>query len=158
VTEASTLPVFSDRRLVVVKTPKIPASARAAFADYLKDPLKSTTLVLQSEEKKLDFKDALGAAAGAAGAVVVFAPLKDDEASRKLVAQAGASGRKLTQEAADRLVAEAGSDWGVLSQELEKILLYSVKGEITRDDVLQCLGYQKAADPGRCRGSSRIAA
>ncbi len=147
VAEASTLPVFSDKRLVVVKTAKISASARATLAAYLRDPLKSTTLVLQSEERKPDAKDALAAAASAAGAVVVFSPLKDDEASRKLVAQAAQAGRKLSGDAAERLVAEAGTDWGVLSQELEKVLLYRESGEISVDDVRQCLGYQKAADP-----------
>lgn len=147
VAEASTLPVFSDKRLVLVRNPKIPAAARAAFVEYLKDPLASTTLVLQCEDRKLDFKDALGAAAGKAGAVVVFAPLKDEEAAAKLAAGAAKAGRALTEDAAERLVAEAGTDWGVLAQELDKLLLYCAKGEIGVDDVVLCLGYQKAADP-----------
>lgn len=147
VAEASTLPVFSERRLVLVKTPKILAAARGVYVDYLKDPLKTTTLVLQSEERKFDARDALFSAAAAAGAVVVFSPLKDDEAARKLVAEAAAINRNLAGEAAERLVAEAGSDWGVLKQELEKVLLFTKAGQITVDDVRQCLGYQKAADP-----------
>jgi DNA polymerase III delta subunit len=103
--------------------------------------------VLQSEERKADAKDAMTSAAAAAGAVVVFAPLKDDEAARKLSAEAVKGGRKLAPGAAERLVAEAGTDWGVLSQELEKVLLYSKGAEVSVDDVLHCLGYQKAADP-----------
>src|SRR5688572_4883732 len=76
VAEASTLPVFADKRLVVVQSPKVPAEARAAIAEYLKDPLKSTTLVLQLEERKADPRDALVKAVSAAGAVCVLGPLR----------------------------------------------------------------------------------
>lgn len=147
VSEASTLPVFADKRLVLVKNPKLPAEARAALAEYLKDPLPSTTLVLLSEEKKPDMKDALAKACDKAGAVVTFAPLRDEEAARRLQEEARKAGKALAADAAEALVAEAGTDWGVLRQELEKALLFSKGREITREDALACLGYRKAADP-----------
>src|SRR5262249_22605111 len=125
-----------------------PAGARAAFAEYLKDPLKSSTLVLFSEDKKPDPKDALAQAASAAGAVCVVQPLREGEAEEKLKAKARSAGKKLSEEAASTLVAEAGTDWAILSQELEKTLLFSSgEKEITADHALECLGYQKAADP-----------
>lgn len=147
VTEASTLPVFADKRLVLIKNPKLSAEARAALAEYLKDPLPSTTLALFSEEKKADLKDALTKAASQAGALVVFAPMRDEEAARRLQEEARKAGKTLSDDAAEALVAEAGTEWGVLRQELEKALLFSKGADITREDALACLGYRKAADP-----------
>ena len=148
VSECSTLPAFADRRLIIVRNPKIPASAREAFACYLKDPLASTTLVLLSDEKKPDARDALSKAAASAGAVCVFAALREEEAQAKLKAAAKAAGKTLSDEAAAALVSEAGTDWGLLSQELEKAVLYAAASkEITGEDALAVLGYRKAADP-----------
>lgn len=147
VAEASTLPVFAQKRLVIVKNPRIPAEARAALMEYLKDPLPSTTLVLLSEEKKPDAKDALTAAAARAGALVVFAPMRDEEAARRLQEEARKLGKGMTEDAAETLVAEAGTEWGLLLQELEKALLFAQGRQVTREDVLACLGYRKAADP-----------
>ncbi|MBI3553887.1 MAG: DNA polymerase III subunit delta [Elusimicrobia bacterium] len=148
VSECSTLPVFAERRLVIVANPKIPAAARAALAEYLKDPLLSTTLVLLSEDRKPDAKDALSKAASAAGALCTFSPLREEEAVERLKAAARTAGKVLSDEAAAALVAEAGTDWGVLSQELEKALLYAAqKPSISGADALAVLGYRKAADP-----------
>lgn len=147
VSEALTLPVFSDRRLIVVSSPNIPAAARAVFSEYLKDPLPSTTLVLFSDERKIDAKDALAKAASAAGAVCLFSPLREDEAQERLKAEAKRAGKELSDEAAAVLVGEVGTDFGLLKQELEKALLFSGSKEISGEQALQCLGYRKAADP-----------
>ena len=148
VSEAMTLPVFADKRLVIVRSPKLPAEARAAFAEYLKSPSATTTLVLLSEDRRPDRKDALAAAAGAAGAVCVFSPLTDEEALSRLAAEAGKAGKTLAPEAAEAMVGEAGTDWGILAGELEKLILFV--GPAPRIDAaaaLQCLGYTKSADP-----------
>ena len=146
--EALTLPVFADRRLVIVRSPKIPAEARAAFAEYLKSPSPTTTLVLLSDERRPDKKDALAAAASAAGAVGLFAPLSDEEAAERLIAAAKKAGKALAPEAADAIVAEAGTDWGILNGELEKLILFvGAEAAIGTDAALLCLGYRKSADP-----------
>lgn len=148
VAEAMTFPIFSDKRLVIVNNPKIPAAAKTAFVEYLKDPLKSTTLVLLSEEKKADLKDALTAAASRAGAVGVFSPLKEEDAQDRLVAAARQAGKILSPEAAATLVAEAGTNWSILRQELDKALLFRASAkELSQEDVVQCLGFRKSADP-----------
>lgn len=148
VSEAMTLPVFSDRRLVVVRSPKIPAEARAAFADYLRSPSPTTTLVLLSDDRRPDKKDALAAAAAAAGAVGLFAPLGEGEAAERLIAEAKKAGKTLAPEAAEAIVGEAGTDWGILSGELEKLVLFTgAETAIGPAAALQCLGYRKSADP-----------
>jgi len=148
VAEAMTLPVFADRRLVIVRNPRISAEARAAFAEYLKSPSATTTLVLLNDDRRPDKKDALAAAAGAAGAVCVFSPLDEGEAVERLLAEAKRAGKTLAADAVDALVSEAGTDWGILSGELEKVVLFTGKGtEITLPAVLECLGHRRSADP-----------
>jgi DNA polymerase-3 subunit delta len=148
VAEALTLPVFSDKRLVIVRSPKLPAEARAIFADYLKSPSATTTLVLLSEDRRPDKKDALANAAAAAGAACIFSPLTDEEATGRLIQEAKKAGKTLAPDAADALVGEAGTDWGILAGELEKLILFvGAAPEIDAASALQCLGYRKSADP-----------
>jgi DNA polymerase-3 subunit delta len=148
ITEAMTLPVFSDRRLVVVESAKLPAEARTALAGYLKSPSPSTSLVLFSEERKLDIRDALIKAAAAAGAVCLFKPLREEDAMARLQAEARRIGKALGAEAAEALVAEAGTDWAILKQELEKAALFAAQAqEIGPEHIAACLGYQKNTDP-----------
>jgi len=146
--EAMTLPVFSDKRLVIVRNPKIPAEARAALAEYLKKPSPSTTLILLSEDRRPDKKDALANAAEAAGAVVVFSPMTEDEAVERLIAEAKRAGKTMAPEAAAALVEEAGGDWGILSGELEKAILFAGKETaIGLEAIAASLGHHQAADP-----------
>jgi len=148
ISEALTLPVFADKRLVIVRSPKIPAEARAAFTDYLRSPSSSTTLVLLSEDRRPDKKDALAAAAANAGAVCVFSPLTEEEAIEKLLAEAKKAGKNLDPAAAAALAEQAGTDWGILSGELEKALLFAGKAtDIGLEAVSAVMGFSKAADP-----------
>ncbi len=148
ISEALTLPVFADKRLVIVRSPKIPAEARAAFAEYLKSPSPTTTLVLQSEDRRPDKKDALANAAAAAGAVCIFSPLTDEEAVERLLAEAKKAGKNLDPAAAAALTEQAGTDWGILSGELEKALLFAgTSTEIGMDAVSANIGFRKATDP-----------
>ncbi len=148
VAEAMTLPVLAPRRLVVARAPKLSAEARAVLADYLKSPSPTTTLVALCEDRRVDRKDALAAAAAAAGAVCVFAPLDAARAAERLIARAKEAGKTLAPEAADALVAEAGGDWGILSGELDKLLTFvGEQTEIGLDAVAACLGYRASADP-----------
>jgi DNA polymerase-3 subunit delta len=148
ITEALTLPVFADRRLVIVRNPKIPAEARAAYTDYLRSPSATTTLVLLSEDRKPDKKDALAAAAAQAGAVCVFSPLTEEEAVERLLAEAKKAGKNLDPAAAAALAEQAGTDWGILSGELEKALLFAGKAtDIGLEAVSAVMGFSKATDP-----------
>ena len=141
VSEAMTLPPFGGGRLVIARSPKIPAEAKARLIEYLIDPTAGVTLVLLSDEPRPDRKDALAAAAEKAGAVVSFSPLTEEEAVERLVAQARQAGKTLAPEAAAAIVEEAGTDWGVLSGELEKAVLFAGKSAtIGLEAVSACLG------------------
>ena len=148
VSAANTPPVFSDRRLVLVRGSRMPAEARRALAEYLADPLPSTTLVLQSDDKKPDAKDAVANAAAKHGGVVVFAPLGEDEAAARLTQEAKRAGVTLAADAAEAVVEEAGTHWGILRSELDKLLLFAKdRKTISREDALACLGYRQSANP-----------
>lgn len=148
VAEAMTLPVFSERRLVIARSVKIPAEAKSVLGDYLRAPSATTTLVLMSDERRPDKKDALAAAAAAAGALVVYSPLTEEAAVAKLLGEASKLGKELDPAAAEALVAEAGTDWPVLAQELEKAVLFAGKAKaVGLEAVGACLGYRKNIDP-----------
>lgn len=146
--EAMTLPILAERRLVIVRSPRLPAEAKAAFAAYLKTPSSSTTLVLLSEDRRPDRKDALAAAAAAVGAVGVFSPLSEEEAVARLAAAAQMADKRLAPEAAEALVAEAGTDWGILAGELEKLLVFvGAEKYVPLEAARECLGFRQSADP-----------
>ncbi|MBI4347443.1 MAG: DNA polymerase III subunit delta, partial [Elusimicrobia bacterium] len=148
VSAANAPPVFADRRLVLLRGTKLLADGRKTLAEYLADPLPSTTLVLQSDDKKPDGKDALASAADKLGGVVVFAPMSEEEAVSRLVAEAKKAGVDLDGEAAETIVEEAGTQWGILRAELDKVLLYAKdRKSVSREDALACLGYRQAANP-----------
>ena len=148
ISEALTLPVFMDKRLVIVRNPKIPAEARAALAEYLRAPSPTTTLVLQSEDRRPDKKDALAAAVAQAGAICIFSPLTEDMAVERLMAEAKKAGKHLDPAAATALAAEAGMDWGILAGELEKAILFAGNNSsIGMEAISASMGFRKATDP-----------
>lgn len=147
VADALTPPAFSPRRLIIVDNPKLAAGARQIFAEYLATPLETTTIAFISDEKRPDPKDVLARAVGACGSVCLIGPLGEEEAQRRLQEEAKKAGKTLDMDAAAAMVQEAGTDWMILRQELEKALLFAQGASVTRQDVLACLGYQKALDP-----------
>lgn len=148
VSAALTPPMLAARRLLVWKTQKLSMEARKRLAEYLSDPLASTTVVLCTEDRKADPKDLLIGAVAALGGLITFRPLREDEAVAGLRQAASDAGATLPADAAELLVEEAGLQWGVLRAELDKLLLFT-KGrtEIGRDDVVSCLGYRQASNP-----------
>lgn len=148
VSECLTIPVFAERRLVVLRGAKLGTAARSILADYLKSPSATSTLVLFSDEKKPDAKDALTATAARAGAVCVFGPLSEEEARRLLRQAARQAGKEVSEEAVETILAEVGTQEALLRQELDKLILFCAgRKEIDLAAAAACLGYQKAADP-----------
>lgn len=143
-----TPPMFSSRRLVVVRNTRFSAAGRKKLADYLREPLATSTLVLISQERKPAAKDALAAGVEALGGIVLFKPLGEGEAAARLISEAARAGVALNDDAAKLLVEEAGCEWGILRTELEKVLLF-VKGKekASVEDAMACLGYRRQTNP-----------
>src|SRR5439155_20822878 len=141
-------PTYAEKQLVVIQSARLGIEAKKALAEYLKEPFLSTVLVIAADDRKPDYRDVLTAQAAASDGVVVFKPLREEEAVARLREAAGRAQTALEENAARLLVQEAGTDWGILQAELEKLILYSKgRGRINRDDVLACLGYRKASNP-----------
>lgn len=148
VSACQTPPMFSDRRLVVVRNAKFAAPARKLFAEYLRDPLSSTILFMISPEARPDNKDALASAVKALGGVVLFKPMRENEAVKRLIDEAKRMGFTLATAAADALVEEAGTEWGILRAELQKVKLFiGEKTEAGVPEIAACLGYSQKSNP-----------
>ncbi|MBI4387378.1 MAG: DNA polymerase III subunit delta [Elusimicrobia bacterium] len=148
VAAALTPPLMSERRLVVVKNPRLGVEGKKTLAQYLRSPLETTTLILCSEERRLDIRDVLAAAAAALGGVVLCKPLRAPEAAERLIEEARKRQKNLSPEAARMMVEEAGTEWRLLGAELEKLILYARNRQsISPEDALACLGYRQNANP-----------
>lgn len=144
----ATPPMFSARRVVIVRNAEFAAAGRRILADYLRSPLETTTLVLLSGEAKADPKDAIAMGVAALGGVVLFKALAEGEAVARLRDEARRGGFELEAAAAELLVSEAGGNWGILRAELEKLRLFVAgKQKAGVEDAAACLGYRKEANP-----------
>lgn len=141
---AATPPMFSERRLVVVRRADFGAPALRQLAEYLRDPLPTTVLVLSSTAAWPDKKDPAWSAAQALGGVVTFKAMTPDDAARRLREEAKKLGFDLAPAAAELMVEESGSEWGVLRAELEKVSLFvKDKGAASPEDAAACLGWRR---------------
>ncbi|MBI5244737.1 MAG: DNA polymerase III subunit delta [Elusimicrobia bacterium] len=146
-----TAPMFSERRLVVVRSLRFKAEARRALAAYLAEPVPTTTLVLFATDgaaQKKGEKDILADAVARHGLTLTFGPLGTEEAAARLKEEARQAGFELPEEAVAAILDEAGTSWGILKGEVEKIRLF-LKGRKScgPEDVLACLGFRRDAGP-----------
>lgn len=147
ISELLSLPVFSERRFVIVEIPDAGAVLKKALLEYLKSPLVSSVLILHSDEPKPDLRDSLFHEISRQGAVCVFPKLKENEAVSQALKLINKSGKNISREACELLVREVGADWGLLSQEIEKLCLFAEGPEVSLKEVSLSLGYRKESDP-----------
>ncbi len=120
---ASEMPVFAERRLVIVKTAeKLSARESEALLDYLKDPVETTTLAFVSPklDGRLKFTQALSRTA----VTIDCSPLREAQLIPWVTCDAGRLGIRL-EDQANQLLRElsGGSLYGV-RRELEKLASY----------------------------------
>jgi DNA polymerase-3 subunit delta len=151
---AETLPLFAERRLVVVKNPpffkaakragrevpeekedKPAAAGETVLLKYLKEPLSSTILVFTTGEP-VDKRKKIFKAVKEAGKAVDFTYLSRVDLARWLNQKAVKAGRKFADRALDDMLDAVGPSLQKLSVEFDKLLNYTAQSEvITRDDV-----------------------
>lgn len=120
---ASEMPVFAERRLVVVKTAeKLSAKESEALLDYLKEPVETTTLVFMSP--KLDGRLKFSQALARTAVTIDCSLLHDAQLTPWVTRDAERLGIRL-EEHANQLLKEVsgGSLYGV-RRELEKLASY----------------------------------
>ncbi len=133
---ASTMPAFSDWRLVVVKDAgAIKADETKALLGYIENPSPTTCLVFIAEGKP-EKASALYKALDKKGYVEAHNRLSDGELAGWVVKEAGRLGKSITQGAAHKLVLIAGTRLRDVKGELDKVALFAgEKKQIDESDV-----------------------
>ncbi len=120
---ASTLPVMSPRRLVVLKdADRLKAPDEEQITAYLEDPLNSTILLLVG--RNVDKRKKLYLAFNRSGAAVDHARPYEREMPKWIRWVAGKKGYEISREACSYLVDVIGNDLGAIASEIEKVSLY----------------------------------
>ncbi|MDF0674420.1 MAG: DNA polymerase III subunit delta [Nitrospira sp.] len=140
----SAVPVFAERRVVVVKgAEKLTARESDLLLGYLEKPVESTTLVFVSS--KLDGRLKFSQALTRAAIVVDCSPLRDAQLPAWIVREAEWVGLRLDDAAAQVLQESCGASLYGLRRELEKLASYvPADRSVTADDVHLLRGM----DPG----------
>ncbi len=145
VVHASSFPMMSDRRVVVVKEfEKLVATeaARELITAYIKKPLESTCLILASESpdfRKKPFTDLKKHAE-----LVECKPLYDNQVLAWITSRVTKLGKKISPEACRLLQAYVGNSLRALQSEIEKLFIYvGDKKQIESEDVAGVVGESK---------------
>ncbi|MCR4441321.1 MAG: DNA polymerase III subunit delta [Peptococcaceae bacterium] len=151
VASANTLPVFADKRLVLVKNPAFLAPKKKegeedthtrqeeALLKYLADPLVSTCLVLWVKGP-VDKRKKIVKVLEKAGALVEINALKGADLSGWLKEEARGLGKVIEPPALEYILFNGGSELRFLKAELEKMALYAGEEKrITLDMAKQLL-------------------
>ncbi|MBJ6727734.1 DNA polymerase III subunit delta [Geomesophilobacter sediminis] len=132
---AQTLPMFADRRVILVKKAgELNAAAQEILLPYLQDPAPSTCLILQAEKidgrKKffLDFKKR--------GEAVEFKRPYENQLGPYIRDEIRAAGKRIDPSAADLLGILVGTNLQELASQVEKLCIYCGNKEVIgMDDV-----------------------
>lgn len=120
---ASEMPVFAERRLVVVKTAeKLSARESEALLGYLTEPVETTTLVFVSP--KLDGRLKFSQALVRAAVTIDCSPLRDAQLGPWVTREAERFGVRLEEQAAHLLKEVSGGSLYGVRRELEKLASY----------------------------------
>lgn len=145
---ANMLPVFAEKRLVVVTGVSWFSSGKggeeetknsevALLLAYLENPAPSTCLVLVAGEK-IDGKRKIVKAVKKAGQVIEFTSLKGVELNKWMEKRFREKGKKAARGAIDYLAVAVGNNMSLLEQEMEKAILFAGSAvEVTLQDVMQ---------------------
>ena len=132
---ANTLPVFAEKRLVIVKNPLFfqsgkaeedeqPGRSEQPLVKYLGDPLESTCLVFwitgTVNKKRKIFK-----AVDKAGIVLEIGPLKGADLNEWLLRETEGLGKKIEPRALEYIITHTEHSLRNLKSEIEKLALYA---------------------------------
>ena len=145
VTCASEMPVFAERRLVVVKSAeKLSARESERLLGYLKEPVESTTLVFVSQ--KLDGRLKFSQALARASVTIDCSPLRDAQLTPWVTRDAERLGIRLEEPAVQLLKEVSGGSLYGVRRELEKLASYVPPARpVTAADVQTLRGMEPGA-------------
>jgi DNA polymerase III subunit delta len=126
---AQTLPMFAERRVVLVKKGgDLPAAAMEILLSYLQDPSPGTCLVLQAE--KIDGRKKFFAEFKKRGELIEFKRPYENQLGPYVRDEVRAAGKKIDGAAADLLGYLVGNNLQELVSQIEKLCVYCGKKEL----------------------------
>ena len=143
VSTANTLPFISANRMVVVKNIHKLAEQQDEFlGDYIKNPCKTTCLVLIGGDKLP--KREIFRKTEKLFPSVNFYNLFDNQIPSWIVEYTKTSGKNISSIAADRILKITGNNLFDIKNEIDKLVLYvGCENEIELEDVEKCCGHFK---------------
>jgi len=121
--QLQTLPVFSPRRLVLVKDfSAVPAAESEKLLDYLAAPLSETILVLVAD--KIDRRRKFFQVFGKKGVLIEFKPLYPNQIPAFVEQQVQVAGKRMTEDAMAFFCRRVGTNLQEIHGELEKLCSY----------------------------------
>lgn len=132
---AQTLPMFSERRAVLVKrAEQLKAEALEAMLPYIQNPAAGTCLLLTGT--KIDQRKKFFQEFKKHGVLVEYKRFYDNKLSGFVQSESVAQGKPIEAAAAELLSALIGNNLQELSSQIEKLVVYAgTKARITVDDV-----------------------
>jgi len=126
---AQTLPMFADRRVVLVKKGgELSAGAMEILLSYLQDPSPGTCLILQAE--KVDGRKKFFAEFKKRGEVVEFKRPYENQLGPYVRDEVRAAGKKIDGAAAELLAYLVGNNLQELVSQIEKLCIYCGKNDL----------------------------
>ncbi len=144
ITAARRFPMMSERQLIVVREAQ-DLSKIEELEVYIKNPLKSTILVLNYKGGSLDKRKKLYASIDKNGIIVESPKIPDYKMPAFIVSYIKAKGLAIDQKGAQMLTDYLGNDISKLSHEIEKLQISLPAGQkaITPDLIEQNIGISK---------------
>jgi DNA polymerase III subunit delta len=122
-TAAQTLPMFAERRVVLVRrSSELPATALDKLTEYVADPSPSTCLIFEGE--KIDQRKKFFLEIKKKGNLVEFKRLYENQLAPFIREEAAAYGKKVEPAALEMLVYLVGNNLQELAAEMEKVATF----------------------------------
>ncbi len=120
---SQTLPVMSEKRLVIVKgASQWNSKALEEFLPYLKEPVPTTCLLFISG--KIDMRISFAKTVKSHGLCVQVRRLYEEELHKWIRGNVAQKGKQISSDAASFIVEHCGRELSSVSNELEKVLLF----------------------------------
>ena len=130
-TAAQTLPMFAERRVVLVRrSSEIPAPALEKLTEYVADPSPSTCLIFEGE--KIDQRKKFFLEIKKKGVLVEFKRLYENQLAPFIREEATAHGKKVEPAALEMLIYLVGNNLQELAAEMEKVATFIGSRDVIR--------------------------
>lgn len=148
VEEAETLPFLVPRKLIIVRDSSLFMAGKEggklehkidALASYLNNPADHSVLLFLVNGEKLDERKKIVKAMKAAGTVLSFMPLGQNELVEWVMRGVEKRGCRMDREAAETLIAANGVQMTSLAVEVDKLCLYAGEGGLIDSAVVEQL-------------------